>query len=1048
MDEGSARRSLWIVSALLLPALLNVTPPAGGTNITIPVTAFGGGQSEATLAFPAAGSSQALNLSLQTGLRVLSARLNVSGLPFTDGGTDCPLSPYIDLGADGSAEWRFEGTGYGSLGHQSLFSNGSAVFRIPFPSAGSNSSMAVRLPAGASLRSFRMDVEPSGFSGPSISVSLDVGADGVAEWSQSLSGRQTIADLESAAASYMALATPSVDAFGVRSVAVPLRVVCGGACTLTFTNLSIPYDCVIESCDMGGALDLLLPDEQGAWNSSVSIRVGVSSAGRVRLSGVRILAQPPHHAPELLDAEPAQDPELPENSSVRFSVSPRDIYGNPIALQWYLDASPVPGATAPEFIYFADFNSSGRHVVTVVADNGLSQASRTWQVTVRDVNRAPVIQSFSPFGEVLVPENSTQEFSVSASDPDGGELSYEWLVAGELKAEETDSFIFAPGFRTAGEWSIEARVIDVGGLCATVAWRVRVTRTNVPPVILSRSPAEDPEVDEGGSLNFTIQAEEVNGDALSYSWFLDGVLAGSESWFNYTPDYFSAGARELRALVSDGEFTTVTRWSVTVRDVNRAPRAVIDGAHEGAEFLETDTVSLSALRSFDPDLDRLGFSWFIGDRSAGSGPWLNTTLPRGNQTIRLVVDDGRGGSDEARVNLTVRSSRLEVAVSLSSKHPVEGDRIKVVVTVTGAGDAAAENIFLAFFVDGEPLAGRTIPVVQPGHRYREVFGWRAEPGKHELLVTAGNETMITYVSVARGIPGWFLPVSLTLFAMAVVVGATAFYVYRKAIKIWASGVIPWWKAMEEEKDEEERREEEKRKARLSLDEIRLDHTPYKGRELKIETTIPEEPSPGERIEEELTLRRRRVLRPLNLRPAPAARPATPVTAPTAEGPAPESGGGAPEGTEMAVVAPAPAGANAAKGEAPAGGPAPSGEAPPARRLRIRVPGSEAPSITPIPRKPKRRMSAIEDRIHALERKGVDVTQPRRLLSLAKSFWKGGNPKKADQYLQRAEEKLAELEESHTAEVGAEKPKGEACPKCGARMEPGWIVCPECEARIR
>ena len=96
-----------------------------------------------------------------------------------------------------------------------------------------------------------------------------------------------------------------------------------------------------------------------------------------------------------------------------------------------------------------------------------------------------------------------------------------------------------------------------------------------------------------------------------------------------------------------------------------------------------------------------------------------------------------------------------------------------------------------------------------------------------------------------------------------------------------------------------------------------------------------------------------------------------------------------------------------------------------------------------PRKPKKRIKDLEDRIHELEQKGSDITGPRRFVSLAKSFWKGGNASKAEQYLDKAESKLEVLEKDALPAKA-----GPVCKKCGAAVDPDWIVCPECEAKLK
>ncbi len=143
----SESRAAVVLALLLLGGGLALPAPAGA--IEIQVTSLGNGQAGATVAFPSAGSDSSLALSIQTGLVATSVFLNLSGGPFSAGGADCPLAPSLDLGADGSIEWCFNGTGYGALGHQSLFSDGGVQSVVVFAGAGQNDSTVIRLPAGA-----------------------------------------------------------------------------------------------------------------------------------------------------------------------------------------------------------------------------------------------------------------------------------------------------------------------------------------------------------------------------------------------------------------------------------------------------------------------------------------------------------------------------------------------------------------------------------------------------------------------------------------------------------------------------------------------------------------------------------------------------------------------------------------------------------------------------------------------------------------------------------------------------------------------------------
>jgi hypothetical protein len=1029
-----------IFLALLITAgAMTISAPAGA--IEVRVQSFGNGQAGAVVAFPSAGSDSSLNISVQTGMRASSVFFNLSGEPFTAGGKDYPYSPSLDLGADGDVEWRFNGTGYGALGHQYLFSDGAASFRAVFPAAGINDSMALRLPAGATVADASFDIGPSGFGGTSVNVSVDIGADDIVDWSNTtLNGQVSVSGLGSLIDAYLGAAAPTGgDAWGVQYVDVPVRLRCGSAATVTVTNLSVRYDVTLSTPNLALRLNALIPSAPGASNVSVPVKLSSDSAGRLRIRDLGITARSPLHAPDILDPSPAVSPELyiDENRSAAFSVGVQDIYGDPVTLQWSVDLLPVPGENGTSFDFTTNYTSSGRHSVMVTANNGLSESSLTWWVNVRDINLPPVIRRFTPL-TASVAEGSTLTFSVDAYDPDGGALGYTWTLDGREQVDKTASFAYIPPFGAAGYHSVGVAVGDAGGGTTALNWTVLVLKTNLPPEIRSFGPPADPAMDEGQTLAFSVSASDPNGDPLTYEWVLDGYSAGFGDQFNYSPDFTQAGNWTLQVIVRDGGFTVGHSWNITVRDVNHAPVAVIDRPLDGDVFLDSDRIALSARNSSDPDRDPLALRWYDGDILLAENSTANATLARGVHRLRLVAEDGKGGRGESSVNITIRTVRILTNVSLSSKSPREGDRLRIKVSVSNQGDTTERDIPVELQVDGVPGTPRTIARILPGENATEFFFWTAEAGRHDLAVGVGNESSVMYLSVASGIPVMVYWIVLSLVAAFGIVALLAVFFsfqWDRAIK---EGILDERKRRGKKKDLEKSRRQDEWKP-LGFLNIRLGFSPYKEKPLVIKTTMPEDQSPQDAIRESLTPVHKRYL--------------THFSAPSKSGHITQTGGRAP--VTAGVFASRPA----AKPEAPAAGnveiplahPAPPGsEAAPPDKLAPAVASAPAPPAARPPdpaaeqlRKPKKRIEALEDRIHGLEQKGADIAGPRRFVSLAKSFWKGGNIAKAEQYLEKAESRLEGLEK----EAGPQT-AGLACKKCGAPVDPAWIVCPECEAKLK
>jgi outer membrane protein OmpA-like peptidoglycan-associated protein len=86
---------------------------------------------------------------------------------------------------------------------------------------------------------------------------------------------------------------------------------------------------------------------------------------------------------------------------------------------------------------------------------------------------------------------------------------------------------------------------------------------------------------------------------------------------------------------------------------NRPPRARLAAP---AESEINTAVALSGAGSNDPDGDALTYRWDFGDGTTTSGTTPTTTHPYarpGNYTVRLTVDDGRGGTDTTTATVTV-----------------------------------------------------------------------------------------------------------------------------------------------------------------------------------------------------------------------------------------------------------------------------------------------------------------------------------------------------------------------------------------------------------
>jgi hypothetical protein len=160
-----------------------------------------------------------------------------------------------------------------------------------------------------------------------------------------------------------------------------------------------------------------------------------------------------------------------EGQSQAFSITASDLYGDPLTYSWKLNGSVV--GSAASYTYTSGYSSAGTYTVLANVSDGVYFVTRSWQLIVNNVNRAPVINSYSPTSLTpSVNEGSSLAFSVTASDPDSDPLTYSWKLDG-TQVSTSSSYTYSPWYTNSGSHAVTVTVSD-GSLTATKAWAVAV----------------------------------------------------------------------------------------------------------------------------------------------------------------------------------------------------------------------------------------------------------------------------------------------------------------------------------------------------------------------------------------------------------------------------------------------------------------------------------------------------------------------------------------------------------------------------------------------
>jgi hypothetical protein len=248
------------------------------------------------------------------------------------------------------------------------------------------------------------------------------------------------------------------------------------------------------------------------------------------------------------------------------------------------------------------------------------------------------------------------------------EMAYLWLISGgKISGEGATVEWIAP--RETGDYTIAVEV-TVGdpqlgtGVEEYSASIVVTVRENREPVISKIIVGQDRFI-PGSSYSFECLASDVNGDALSYEWQVDGgTISGngpSATWI--APDI--AGNCIVSVTAKDEMGGSATRFVLLEVVANHAPE--IDRMEVAAEhnYLreESGYYLVGQVQPYyigceasDSDGDSLVYiwSWDRGELE-GSGPVVTWIAPRVSCETRVTVTvlDGRGGTVSREIELDV-----------------------------------------------------------------------------------------------------------------------------------------------------------------------------------------------------------------------------------------------------------------------------------------------------------------------------------------------------------------------------------------------------------
>ncbi len=196
---------------------------------------------------------------------------------------------------------------------------------------------------------------------------------------------------------------------------------------------------------------------------------------------IRQLEQTPNLLPVLA---PLSNVTLNEGQTQTINISATDGNNDPLTLT--INNKPgfatfTPGNDGTATLHLAPgFSDAGVYQISIVANDGDASDTKSFSLTVSDVNRAPSV-SAQPIGsplEATSPAGRQVTLTGTASDPDNDPLSYQWFD-GATRIATTATATVTLGF---GTHSITLRATDAKDANATSTPQTVVVQDTAPPV--------------------------------------------------------------------------------------------------------------------------------------------------------------------------------------------------------------------------------------------------------------------------------------------------------------------------------------------------------------------------------------------------------------------------------------------------------------------------------------------------------------------------------------------------------------------------------------
>ncbi|WP_105060286.1 tandem-95 repeat protein [Photobacterium angustum] len=502
--------------------------------------------------------------------------------------------------------------------------------------------------------------------------------------------------------------------------------------SLTFTSSTNPTNGTVTVNTDGTWTYTPNSDFNGSDKFDVIVSDGKGGTDTIT---VNVTVNPVNDAPVIVDDN--NNPlgndiavETDEEVAVSGKLSATDVDGD--KLTFTQSSNPTNGQvtvnTDGTWTYTPKTNFHGEDSFKVEVSDGKGGTDTiTVNVTVNPINDAPVIvdDNNNPLGTdigVETDEEVAVSGKLSATDVDGDNLTFTQSsnpTNGQVTVNTDGTWIYTPKTNFHGEDSFKVEVSDGNGGTDTITVNVTVNPINDAPVIVDDN--NDPlgndmtvSTDEEVAVSGKLSATDVDGDSLTFTSSTNPtngtVTVNTDGTWTYTPNSDFNGSDKFDVIVSDGKGGTDTiTVNVTVNPINDAPVLVDDNnnplGNDIAVTTDEEVAVSGKLSAIDADGDSLTFTQSSNPTNGQvtvntDGTWTYTpkTNFQGEDSFKVEVSDGKGGTDTITVNVTVNPINDAPVIVDDNNNPLGTD-----ITVTTDEEVAVSGKLSATDADGDSL---------------------------------------------------------------------------------------------------------------------------------------------------------------------------------------------------------------------------------------------------------------------------------------------------------------------------------------------------------